>query len=130
MKYFTLEELLLLHFKIVEDYGGSHGVRDEGRLESAIAAPQQVVFGVELYSSVYEKAATYARAIVADHPLVDGNKRTAITSATIFLHRQGMVLKASPKELEDFAVKIAVEHLDVPMIAAWFKAHSKKAAQR
>lgn len=125
MKYFDIEELLLLHFKIVEDYGGSHGVRDEGRLESALAAPQQEVFGEELYSTVFEKAAVYARAIIADHPFVDGNKRTAITLAAIFLNRHDRQLSATPKELEDFAVQVAVEHLEIPVIAAWLKAHSK-----
>lgn len=126
MRYFIVEELLLLHYKIIEDFGGSHGVRDEGRLAAAIAAPQQEVFGEELYPTIYEKAAVYMRSIIADHAFVDGNKRTAVTLATIFLSRQGRQLTATPKELEDFAVQVAVEHLDIPFIAAWLKAHSRK----
>jgi len=126
MKYFDIEELLLLHFKIVEDFGGSHGVRDVGRLESALAAPAQEVFGEALYPTLFEKAAVYLRALIADHPFVDGNKRTAVTVAVIFLNRSSYALAASPKELEDFAVQVAVEHLEIPIIAAWLKAHSKK----
>ncbi len=118
---------MLLHFKIIEDFGGSHGVRDEGRLESAIAAPSQDVFGKELYSTIYDKAAVYLRSIVADHPFVDGNKRTAVTLAVIFLNRDGITLTASPKELEDFAVQVAVEHLEILAIAKWLKGHSKRA---
>ena len=51
MKAFTVEELLLLHFKIIRDFGGSDGVRDEGRLHSAIAAPWQEAFGMPLYET-------------------------------------------------------------------------------
>lgn len=126
MKYFDLEELLLLHFKIIEDFGGSHGVRDEGRLEAAIAGPKQEVFGDELYPTIYEKAAVYLRGVIADHLFVDGNKRTAITLAGIFLSRQGRAMTAKPKELEDFAVRVAVDHLDIAVIAQWLEAHSAK----
>lgn len=126
MNFLTLEELLFLHFKIIEDFGGSHGVRDEGRLQSAIAAPEQEVFGQALYPTAFDQAAVYIRAIIGDHPFADGNKRTAITCGVIFLQRTGYSMTASPKELEDFAVQVAVEHLDIPMIAAWLKAHSAK----
>ena len=123
MRYLTIEEVLLLHFKIIEDYGGSHGVRDEGRVQSVCEAPKQQIFGQEQYGTIYEKAAVYLRNIVADHPFVDGNKRTAITVATIFLNRQNCRLTATPKALEDFAVQVAVDHLDVGAIADWLQAH-------
>ncbi len=126
MKYFDIEELLLLHFKIIEDFGGLHGVRDEGRLASVIAAPKQEVFGEEQYPTVYEKAAVYLRNIIADHAFIDGNKRTAVTVGVIFLNRNNVSLIATPKGLEDFAVKVAIEHLDISDIAAWLKTHSKK----
>lgn len=126
MNFLTIEELLFLHFKIIEDFGGSHGVRDEGRLESAIAAPGQEVFGKALYPTAFDKSAVYIRAIIGDHPFADGNKRTAITAGVIFLQRNGYALTASPKELEDFAVQVAVEHYDIPHIAAWLKAHSSR----
>jgi death on curing protein len=127
MNSFNSEDILLLHFKIIDDFGGSHGVRDEGRLASVLAAPFQEVFGEKLYPTVFEQSAVYARNIIADHPFVDGNKRTAITLAVIYIQRCGFVLTATPKQLEDFAVQVAVDHLDIPYIAAWLKAHSKKA---
>lgn len=127
MDYFSLEDILLLHYKIIEDYGGGHGVRSEDRLQSVVAGPAQEVFETKLYPMVYEQAAVYLRGIIADHPFVDGNKRTAVTVAAIFLSRGNQQLIASPKELEEFAVRVAVEHLDIPLIAAWLKAHSAKA---
>ena len=109
---------------MIKDFGGSHGVRDEGRLKSVIRAPAQEVFGVEQYPSIYEKAATYMRNIIGDHPFADGNKRTGVTVAGVFLLRNGINMSATPKELEDFAVKIAVDHLDISEISAWLAQHS------
>ena len=124
MKYLTLEEILRLHFQLIEDYGGSHGVRDEERLKSVVLAPRQEVFGAEQYPDLYEKAAVYMRNIIADHAFSDGNKRTGTTVTGVFLLRNHIHLTASPKELEDFAVAVAVEHYDVPTIATWLCAHS------
>jgi death-on-curing protein len=126
VQYFSVEELLLLHFKIIQDYGGSHGVRDEGRIKSVVSVPQQDVFNQPQYLSIFEKAAVYLRNIIADHPFVGGNKRTAVTVATIFLTRNSQSLTATPKELEDFAVQAAVEHFDTPTIATWLNNHSCK----
>lgn len=124
-KYLTLEEILRLHFQVVEDYGGSHGVRDEGRLQSVVNAPKQVAFGVEQYESLYAKTAVYFRNIIGDHPFVDGNKRTAVTVAGIFLMRNGQKLRVSPRELEDFAVRVATDQLSVEEIAKWLELNSK-----
>lgn len=124
-KYLTLEEILFLHFKVIEDFGGSHGIRDEGRLESVVNAPAQEVYGAALYGSIHEKAAVYLRNIIGDHPFADGNKRAAVTVMGVFLGRNKVILYASNKDLEDFAVQVAVEHLDVTIIAAWLKDHSK-----
>jgi death-on-curing protein len=123
--YLTAEEILILHYKIIEDFGGSHGVRDENRLKSVEGAPAQVVFGQELYKTIYAKAAVYIRVIIGDHPFSDGNKRTGITAGAVFLIRNKITLTASPNDLEDFAVKVATDHLDIPEIAAWLKANSK-----
>jgi death on curing protein len=123
LKYISLEEILRLHFQLIEDFGGSHGVREENRLKSVVEAPKQMVFGKEQYPSAYEKAAVYARNIIGDHPFSDGNKRTAITVCGIFLMRNGKKLTATPKDLEDLAIKIAINHLEVKEIADWLKGH-------
>jgi death-on-curing protein len=125
MKYLSLEEILRLHFQIIEDFGGSHGVRDESRLKSVQEAPKQIIFGNEQYPTLHEKAAVYIRNIIGDHPFSDGNKRTAITVTGVFLLRNNFSLTASQKQLEDFVVKVAVEKLDVADIAKWLEEHAK-----
>ena len=124
-QYLSGEEILRLHFKVIDDYGGSHGVRSESRLKSVIEAPQQVLFGAEQYPTLAEKAAVYIRNIIGDHPFADGNKRTGITVAGVFLLRNSVQLTATPKELEDFAVRVAVEHLSIEDIAAWLDVHTQ-----
>ena len=119
--YLTVEEILFLHHAIIEDFGGSHGVRDENRLLSVVQAPRQQVFNKELYATIHEKAAVLLRNIIGDHPFVDGNKRTAITVCGVFLARNNYLLTCKPKELEDFAVRVAVEHLTVEQITLWLK---------
>lgn len=126
MKFLGLDDLELIHMQIIDASGGSQGVRDRGRLESALAAMRQEVFGEELYPTIFEKAAVLLRGIIADHPFIDGNKRTGVMSALVFLNLNDIDTSGlQDKELEDFAVQVAVEHLDIPVIAAWLKAHSK-----
>lgn len=125
VKYVSIEEILRIHYQLIEDFGGSHGVRDEGRLKSVVAAPQLEIYGHEQYASVFEKAAVYLRNIIGDHPFIDGNKRTAITSSGIFLTRNRCYLNANPTGLENFTVSVATDHLDIPAIANWLQIHCK-----
>jgi len=125
IQYLVEEELLLAHFKLIERFGGAHGVRDLKRIKSVVAAPQQIAFGAEQYPDIFEKAAVYACNIIGDHAFVDGNKRTGMAVAIMFLQRNGKRFAARPGELEDFAVRIAAEQLDVPAIAAWLRERIK-----
>lgn len=125
MNYLSLEQLLALHVLAIEQFGGSDGLRDLGRLESALASQRQEVFGEELYHGVHEKAAALCRGLIGDHPFADGNKRTAMLVAITFIETNDWEFVAQKGEIEDFAVRVAVEHLDVPVIAAWLRAHSK-----
>ena len=124
-RYLDEEEILLMHFALIERYGGSHGVRDLERIKSVAQAVKQEVFGKEQYDGLYEKSAVYARNIIADHPFSDGNKRTGITAAIMFLQKNKIKFAAKRSELENFAVKIATDHPDVLTIAAWLESHSE-----
>lgn len=125
MKLLTLEQLLQIHVLLVEETGGSQGLRDLGRLESVIATQTQNVFGEELYDGLLEKAAALIRGIVADHPFVDGNKRTAMLAGLTFLSINAVSFNGPEGSVEDFAVKIAVDKLDVKTIAQWLVVNCK-----
>ncbi|MFO0970774.1 MAG: type II toxin-antitoxin system death-on-curing family toxin [Candidatus Saccharimonadales bacterium] len=126
MNCIDLEGLLEIHVLVIQETGGSDGIRDLGRLESALATQTQVVFGEELYSTIFAKAAALMRAIIADHAFVDGNKRTGTLAALTFVEKNGYHIDFQEGEVENFAVKVATDKLDVPVIASWLEEHSKK----
>lgn len=111
--------------QVIDASGGSGGTRDRGRLEAAVAAQTQNVFGQDVYETFHHKAAALCRGIIGDHPFVDGNKRTGIMTALLFLESNNVVSEIADKELEDFAVQIATDHLSVDQIANWLRAHTK-----
>ena len=123
MYFLTLEQILQLHALVLSHDGGSNGVRDVGRLDAAVCVQTQVVFGEELYSDIFSKAAAVIRSVVADHPFVDGNKRTAILAGLTVLELNNYHFDAISGELEDFAVRIATDHLSIAEIADWLRAH-------
>jgi len=124
MKTISLEQLLQIHALVIRETGGSAGLRDLGRLESALATQTQHVFDQELYKGELEKAAALIRAIIADHPFVDGNKRSAMLVGLTFLRINEVSLAIPEGELEDFAVKVAVDKLDVSGIVAWLESQT------
>ena len=124
MKYITLEQILQLHALVLLHDGGSDGVRDMGRLEAVVATQYQEVFGQELYEGVHQKSAAMIRGIVGDHPFSDGNKRTAMLVGLTFLEANGAQFVAKKTELEDFAVSVAVDRLEVDAIASWLEEHT------
>ena len=126
MEYVDAEEILLIHYQLIERYGGSHGTRDLSRVKSVALASSQHVFKDEQYKTVFEKASVYARNIITDHPFRDGNKRTGIATAAMFLEKNGYSLRAKKGEVENFAVEIAVNKLSIEAIATWLKQHTDK----
>jgi death-on-curing protein len=124
MIYLTIEQLLELHVLVISQTGGSDGLRDLGRLEAVVASQTQNVYDQELYPSTLDKAAAIMRGIIGDHPYVDGNKRTASLASLTFLQLNDFNFSFKQGEIEDFAVIAAVDHLDIPAIAAWLAAHT------
>ena len=124
MTYLTAAQVLFLHARLIEETGGSHGVRDVGLLESAVARPQVSFGGEDLYPDLATKAAALMESLAGNHPFVDGNKRTAIAAAGIFLSRNGRRLTASNEEVECFTSEVAQSRHSLEEIAAWLVAHS------
>ena len=113
--------MLYIHDQLIEETGGSHGMRDLNGLQAAIGRPQSGFGDTEFYPDVFLKAAALMSSLVSNHPFVDGNKRTCITAAGISLEENQWCLVASNQELEDFTASVAVDHLDVDDIADWLR---------
>ncbi len=127
MEYLTLEEVYLLHERLIQLTGGSGGLRDPGLLESAVARPKASFDGEELTPDLWTKAAALMQSLIKNHPFVDGNKRTAVTATAIFLELNHHRLTASNDEVLRFAVQMAGEQAELEEIAAWPEAHSSMA---
>jgi death-on-curing protein len=125
MRYLTAEQVLFLHARLITETGGSHGVRDLGLLQSAIARPQAIFEGVDLYPDLCTKAAALLDSLVRNHPFVDGNKRTAIAAAALFLRFNGRQLTASNDEVAAFTLATAVGKVTLADITDWLCQHSK-----
>lgn len=121
----TIEHLLQLHVLVLNETGGAAGLRDLGRLEAAVACQEQVVFDEELYPEIFDKAAAIIRGVIADHPFVDGNKRTAMLAGITLLKLNKLEFIAEQGAIEDFAVYVATKKYDVPKISTWLKANCK-----
>ncbi len=126
MKYLTPEQVLFIHYRLIEETGGRHGIRDLTLLQSALARPMATFDNNDLYPDLFAKAASLMHALIKNHPFTDGNKRTAIAVASIFLLRNNYSLKASNKELEGFTLKVASENVELQEMTYWFKRHSTK----
>lgn len=97
-QFLSLEEILLLHELQLQHYGGASGLRDQNLLESALHMPQASFGGEFVHHGVFEMAAAYAFHIAENQPFVDGNKRTALAAALVFLDLNSVEIN-DPDEL-------------------------------
>jgi|SRR6185312_695868 death-on-curing protein len=120
-----LEDILNLHQFSIEKYGGSHGIRDSGLLESAIARPFQSFDGEDLYPSVFAKAAALAESLIINHPFIDGNKRTGTVAMIAFLEENGFHLSTTDTALYNLVISISTGETKFEEIVEWLKANTK-----
>lgn len=126
MRYLNAEQILFIHARVIEESGGSHGVRDIGLLESAVGRPQATFDSRELYPDVWHKAAALMESLIKNHPFIDGNKRTSIGSSSLFLRRNEFRLNAAQLEIETFTLDMAIKKRSVEDATVWLKQHAVK----
>ena len=110
--HLTVEQVRDIHVVMIREFGGSPGVRDMGLLESAVAAPQASVFGQSPFKDLVEVAAAYLFYLCRNHPFLDGNKRTAMTAAIVFLRLNGITPAPDGDEWEYLVLDVAASKLD------------------
>ena len=121
VSFLTLAEVVAIHSDQIGRYGGEAGIRDMGLLESAIAQPQVSFSGEWLHSDIWSMAAAYAFHISQNHPFFDGNKRTALASALVFLRMHGIRIRDPKSTLIDVMYQVAKGEIDKVKLAAFFK---------
>ncbi|MDP8254662.1 MAG: type II toxin-antitoxin system death-on-curing family toxin [Candidatus Alcyoniella australis] len=125
-EFLDLEDALEIHTLQLSRFGGSTGLRDRGLLESALAQPQAVFESAFLHADIFEMAAAYLFHIVRNHPFVDGNKRTGLLCALVFLEINGVQVSAEESEYERLTLATAEGQMDKPTLAEFFRTHSRQ----
>ena len=117
--YLTVGEVLQIHLRLINDYGGTHGIRDKGLLESAVFLPQ-----IGYYNSIAEEAAALMESLANNHPFLDGNKRIAFAVAHTFLLVNGCDLELEPLAAHKFIIQsIAEGEFRFGQILEWITKH-------
>ena len=103
-RYLSVDAVLAIHAEVLTAHGGSVGLRYRSLLESAVAAPQASFGGEALIRDTVEIAAAYLYYLCRNHPFVDGNKRTALATALVFLKANGRLkdLGQPEKRIDDW----------------------------
>ena len=117
--YLTVAEVIAIHHHQIEEYGGVHGLRDQGALESAVFRPQ-----TGYYTDLSEEAAALLESLVNNHAFLDGNKRVGFAGAHTFLLLNGLDLNVGSKAAFEFRMKtIAEGKFRFALLHEWIAAH-------
>jgi death-on-curing protein len=123
MRYLTVNEVLEIYDRVMQQSGGSVGIRDLKALESAIAQPRMTFGGEDLYPTIVEKAVALGFSLIQNHPFVDGNKRTGHAGMEIFLVLNGYQINADVDEQERVVLRVASGEIGRDAFTEWLRAH-------
>jgi death-on-curing protein len=122
-RYLSLEEVLGFYKGVMEQSGGSAGIRSLGGLESALAQPLMTFGGNDLYPTLVDKAAALGFSLVMNHPFVDGNKRIGHAVMETFLVLNGFEISSDVDEQEGVILKLAAGELGREAFTDWLEGH-------
>jgi len=120
----SVAEVEQLHKLLIDNFGGSHGIRDRQALDSALSRPFQTFDGNDLYPSAIEKAASLVESILINHPFIDGNKRTGYALLRLYLLYNDLDIIASPDNKYEFVINIASGTLKYDGIVSWLSSNT------
>ncbi|MCD7823590.1 MAG: type II toxin-antitoxin system death-on-curing family toxin [Oscillospiraceae bacterium] len=123
MNYLSKKQVVLLQARLVDAFGGRHGIRDEGLLDSALNAPFQSFSGVDLYPSILEKAARLCFGLIKNHPFVDGNKRIGTHAMIVFLSINHVFLEYDDEEIISLVLSLADGSASEEELCDWLRKH-------
>lgn len=122
-----IDVVFFLHDLLINEFGGSKGVRDRALLEAAINRPFATFDGQDLYPTVEEKATAVFESVIINHPFMDGNKRTAYALLEyVLINKGGIKLDASFEEKYQMVIKASTGEIRFDEIKIWVLSKSKK----
>ena len=124
MLFLTDDQIRLIHHNMIEETGGSDGIRDAGLLSSSAESPFQTFDGTDLYPTIFQKAARLAYSLINNHPFIDGNKRTGLHAMLVFLTLNGIELSYTQNELIDIGLALASGKMTFEELTVWLYEHN------
>lgn len=121
--FLTVDTVLVIHRRMIEEFGGDDGLRDRGLLESAVAMPRQQFGGDYLHPGLAEQAAAHLYHLCCNHAFLDGNKRTALAAAEFFILFNQAQLHATNDELVEVTLGVADGSVHKEALTAFFREH-------
>ena len=125
MRLLTVHDIILLHTKLIEQTGGSHGIRDAGLIESAVNRALATFDGHDLYTTVESKIAAVTYSLVSNHGFVDGNKRVGVAAMLLLLRINGYQLSYTQQELVSLGLSLADGSAMENDILNWIENHKQ-----
>jgi len=123
IRWLSAPAVRAIQLELIREHGGRSGVRDQNLLESALARPRNLMAYKD--TDAFGLAAAYAYGICRNHPFIDGNKRTALMAAYVFLRMNGYTLAASEEEAASIFLQLADGALTEKRLADWLRLNSK-----
>ena len=121
----SLDDALYVHKKLIEQYGGSYGVRDQSLLESALQRPFTTYDKKDLYPTPVIKATVLLESLITNHPFMDGNKRTGYFLFRAFLQEFGFDINLNDEDKYTFVINIASGKLKGDKLILFVKSNIK-----
>jgi len=124
-RYLTVDEVIYIHEELINEFGGSHGIRDRNSLEAAVMRPQG-----GYYKSTHYEAAALMESLAINHSFIDGNKRISFFATDIFLRMNGYFISCESKEANHFFIEnLEGNTFRFEVIKAWLNQKIKKLKQ-
>ena len=123
--FLSIDNILSIHARMIDEFGGLPGVADQGLLESAVAMPSAGFAGEFLHKNLPAMAAAYLFHICKNHPFFDGNKRVAVVASEIFLNINGMQLDVDNEELKQLCLGVAAGEISKDETVTFFEKHAR-----
>ena len=126
MNALDYQQALAIYRRIIEETGGSPGIRDEGLLLASLARPHATFGGQDLYPTLFEKAAALAESLARNHPFVDDNKRMALACLRVMLKLNDHQVVASPEAKVQLILRIVEKRVTVQDVADWLTQRTRR----
>ncbi|RWY57078.1 type II toxin-antitoxin system death-on-curing family toxin [Mucilaginibacter gilvus] len=120
----TIDEALVYHNEVIDEFGGSKGIRDQAGLEAALARPYMTFDTHNLYPTAIDKATAIFESLIINHPFIDGNKRTAHVLLRLTLMDGNFDLDASLQEKYAMSISASMGEIHFDQIKDWIITHS------